>query len=66
MIEQVQMQQQEHGLKFSVEIEKTRPVLHKLLPFGDVVFVSKEFALFSGYHSKEEAVKGVLSIVKPG
>lgn len=53
-------------IKISVEVEKTRPILRQLLPFGDVVFISKDFAHFSGFHCKEDAVKGFLGLVKPG
>ena len=56
----------EKNVKFSVEIEKTRPVLTELFPYGDVVVVSKDFATFSGFHSMSEAVKGFLKLVKPG
>lgn len=56
----------EKNVKLSVEIEKARPVLKELVPYGDVVFISKDFAAFSGFHSMEEAVKGFLALAKPG
>ena len=55
-----------HNLKISVELEKPRAVLKELMPLGDVVFISKEFAKFSGYQSMEDAVKGVSTSVKFG
>lgn len=62
MIERVR--QQSTTVKISVEIEKPRPILSELLPLGDVVFVSKDFAQFSGFHSMSEAAKGFLSAIK--
>jgi hypothetical protein len=55
-----------HNFKISIELEKPRAVLKELLPLGDVVFISKEFAKFSGYQSMEEAVKGFSTLVKFG
>lgn len=53
-------------MKISVEIEKARPVLDELLPLADVVFVSKEYAYFSGFRTMKEAVEGFLDVTKPG
>lgn len=54
------------SVKISVEIEKPRPILNELLSLGDVVFVSKEYAQYSGFSTMVDAVKGFLSLVKPG
>ena len=53
------------ALTVSIEIEKPRPVLQELIALGDVVFISKEFAQFSGVSSKEEAVRHFMPMVKP-
>ena len=54
------------SVKISVEIEKTRPMLNELLSLGDVVFVSKEYAQYSGFSTMFDAVKGFLPLIKPG
>ena len=43
------------SITISVELEKKKPELIKLLPLADVVFVSKEFAGYHGYDSPELA-----------
>lgn len=53
-------------VKVSVELEKTRPSISELLPFADVVMVSKDYAIFCGYQSAQEAVIGLRAKVKPG
>ena len=54
-------------IKISVEIEKARPMLNSLFYLqADVVFVSKEYAQYSGLSTMEEAVKGFLPLTKPG
>lgn len=54
------------ALTVSVEIEKPRPVLKELLVLGDVVFISKEFAHYSGVVAKEEAIQHFMPLVKHG
>jgi len=53
-------------LTISVEMEKPRAVLSDLVQLGDVVFISKEFAQFSGLHCKEEAVQHFMALATPG
>lgn len=60
------IRQSVHAIKISVEIEKSRPILKELIPLGDVLFVSKDFSVFSGYHSMKKAVEGFSSLVQPG
>nr|XP_020663962.1 ketohexokinase isoform X1 [Pogona vitticeps] len=50
----------------SVEVEKSRPELYQLFPYGDVVFVSKDVAKALGFFSASEAVKGLRGRLKPG
>ncbi|XP_014674497.1 PREDICTED: ketohexokinase-like [Priapulus caudatus] len=50
----------------SVELEKPRREMEQLLPLGDFVFVSKEFAVFSGYESMRAAVEGLREKVRGG
>uniref|UniRef100_A0A6J0UVJ3 Ketohexokinase isoform X2 n=1 Tax=Pogona vitticeps TaxID=103695 RepID=A0A6J0UVJ3_9SAUR len=50
----------------SVEVEKSRPELYQLFPYGDVVFVSKDVAKALGFFSAPEAVKGLRGRLKPG
>lgn len=54
------------AIRISVELENPQPVLNELVRLGDVVFLSKEFAQFSGFRSMNEAVKGFIGFVKPG
>ena len=52
----------------SVELEKKREDLKKLLCLTDVLFIGKDFARFCGFSSAEEAVKEFYSqvnVVKP-
>jgi len=53
-------------LTISIEIEKPRPVLKELVVLGDVVFISKEFAQFSGVSSKEDAIRHFMPLIRPG
>ena len=53
-------------LKVSIEVEKPRPVLTRLIPLADLTFISREFAEFSGYSSMEESVKGFSKSAKIG
>ena len=48
----------------SVELEKKREDLKKLLCLTDVLFIGKDFARFCGFSSAEEAVKEFYSEVK--
>ncbi|XP_008319449.1 ketohexokinase isoform X2 [Cynoglossus semilaevis] len=57
---------QQQRIAVSVEIEKTREPLYQLFPHGDVVFVSKDVARQFGFHSAEDAVKGLYPRVKQG
>jgi hypothetical protein len=54
------------SVKISVEIEKARPMLNELLSLGDVVFLSKEYAQYSGFSSMDDTVRGFLPLIKPG
>lgn len=50
----------------SLEVEKARPSLERLLALPvDVFFVSKEFARFRGFTRMEEAVQGLTASVQP-
>ncbi|XP_045116117.1 ketohexokinase-like isoform X1 [Portunus trituberculatus] len=50
----------------SVEIEKAKPELEALIPLVDVVFVSKDFAVFKGYSNMAETLEGVKAMAHPG
>lgn len=39
----------------SIELEKMRPELSQLISMPDVLFVSKDYAEYHGYHSAPEA-----------
>lgn len=46
--------QSPYSPRVSVELEKKRPELVKLVKLADIVFVSKEHASYHGYQSPEE------------
>ena len=52
-------------IKVSVELEKKRDELKKVLGLADVVFIGKDFAQFCGFNHPEEAINGFSSQVKP-
>ncbi|XP_031757779.1 ketohexokinase isoform X2 [Xenopus tropicalis] len=56
----------EERITVSVEIEKEREELYQLFPHGDVVFVSKDVARHFGFHSAQEAVRGLYPRVRKG
>ncbi|XP_041817886.1 ketohexokinase isoform X1 [Chelmon rostratus] len=70
MIQQVAMYNStlppQQRITVSVEIEKTREPLYQLIPYGDVVFVSKDVARHFGFLTAEAALKGLYSRVKKG
>lgn len=51
---------------YSVELEKGAEITKKLIPKGDYVFVSKDFATFLGFDSPLSAINGLESQIKPG
>ncbi|KAK2842965.1 hypothetical protein Q7C36_011180 [Tachysurus vachellii] len=70
MIQQVKSynatQEVKNRITVSVEIEKTRQSLYQLFSHGDVVFVSKDVAMYFGFQSASSALKGFYSRVKDG
>lgn len=56
----------EHRIRVSVEIEKPREELFQLFSYGDVVFVSKDVAKHLGFHSAQEALRGLYGRVRKG
>ena len=54
----------ESQLIVSVELEKKREDLKKLLPLADVIFLSKDFAQYCGFTSAKEAVLNLRKEVK--
>lgn len=57
---------EDQRITVSVEIEKTREPLYQLLPYGDVVFVSKDLAKHFGFESASSAIRGLYPQVKKG
>lgn len=54
------------SVTISVEIEKAKPELASLIPLADVVFVSKDYALFQGYSNMKETIEKVRNQAIPG
>lgn len=50
----------------SVELEKTRPEMEKLIRLADVIFLSKDFAITLNYSNMVDTVKEVKKICKSG
>jgi len=57
---------QKKTVKFSVEIEKVNRGFEEFIPFGDVVFISKDVAQHHGYSTMEEAVGHFQPLLKTG
>lgn len=55
-----------NAITVSVELEKLRPELLDLLPYADVVFVSKEFAESRGYLNMRETIINISQESKSG
>ncbi|NXJ86940.1 KHK Ketohexokinase, partial [Trogon melanurus] len=53
-------------VRISVEVEKPREELLRLMGLGHVVFISKDLAQHLGYHSAPQALRGLRSRVQPG
>lgn len=57
----------ENRITTSVELEKPkRPELDTLIDSADYVFVSKEYCMSRGFHTKEDAVNGLIQRCKKG
>ena len=56
----------EKQIKISIEIEKPRPELRKLITLGDVVFISKDFAAACGFNSMLSAVEDLYEELRTG
>ncbi|XP_042234571.1 ketohexokinase-like isoform X2 [Homarus americanus] len=70
MIERIRQYNRSHQdcgcITISVEIEKAKPELESLIPLPDVLFVSKDYAMFKGYSSMAETVKEIQAQAIPG
>lgn len=53
-------------ITISLEIEQCVPELLDLLPYVDLVFISKDFARSRGYNNMDETLKNISVKAKPG
>nr|XP_053650539.1 ketohexokinase-like isoform X1 [Cherax quadricarinatus] len=70
MIEHIREYNKSHqdgsSITISVEIENAKHELESLIPLPDVLFVSKDYAMFKGYTNKEETVEKIQAQTIPG
>jgi len=52
-------------ITISVEIEKSRESMRELIPLGDVVIISKEFAWYDGLQNMQQVIEKYKKIVRP-
>lgn len=53
-------------ITISLELEKFIPELLDLLPYVDIVFISKDFAQSRGYKNMSETLRNISAEAKPG
>ncbi|XP_076243082.1 ketohexokinase [Calliopsis andreniformis] len=53
-------------ITISVELESPKEELLDLLPYADVVFISKDFALYRGYSNMSETLRSISEEAKSG